>query len=76
MSASLDKKDAYNHYRKKSLVGIAIILFYTNKKQNYVFLFFYTVQVDAAYQKILYSSCLLLFLRHETQKTREHILNK
>ena len=32
MSASLDKKDAYNHYRKKTLVGIAIILFYTNKK--------------------------------------------
>ena len=32
MSAYLDKKDAYNHYRKKTLVGIAIILFYTNKK--------------------------------------------
>ena len=38
------------------------------------FLFFYTVQVDTVYQKVVYNSCLLLLLRHGIQKTKEHIL--
>ena len=40
------------------------------------FHFFYTVQVDTVYQKVLHSSCLLLFLHHEVQKTKENILHK
>ena len=40
------------------------------------FHFFYTVKVDTIYQKVLYNSCLFLFLRHGIQKTKEHILHK
>ena len=38
--------------------------------------FFYTVQVDTIYQKVLYNSCLFLFLRHGIQEAKEHILHK
>ena len=37
---------------------------------------FYTVQVDTAYQKTLYNSCLFLFLCHGIQETKEHVLHK
>ena len=40
------------------------------------FYFFYTVQVDTTYQKLLYNSCLFLFLRNGIQETKEHILHK
>ena len=40
------------------------------------FHFLYTVQMDTVYQKVLYNSCLFLFLRHRIQKTKEHILHK
>ena len=40
------------------------------------FHFFYTVQADTIYQKVLYDSCLFLFLRHGIQKTKELILHK
>ena len=43
---------------------------------KFCFHFFYTVQVNALYQNVLYSSCLLLFLPHGIQKTKEHILHK
>ena len=39
------------------------------------FNFSYTVQVDIIYQKVLWNS-RLFFLRHEIQKTKEHILQK
>ena len=34
------------------------------------FHFFFTVQVDTVYQKVLYSSCFFLLLRHVIQKTK------
>ena len=37
------------------------------------FYFFGTVKVDTVYQKVLYNSCLLLFLRYGIQKTKERI---
>ena len=40
------------------------------------FHFLYIVQADTAYQNVLYNSCLFLFLRHGTQKTKEHIMHK
>ena len=40
------------------------------------FYFLYTVQVNTIYQRILYSSCFFLFLRHRIQNTKEHILHK
>ena len=40
------------------------------------FLFFYSVQADTVCQKVLYNSCLLLFLGHRIQKTKELILQK
>ena len=40
------------------------------------FHFFYTVQLNTVYQKVIYNSCLLLLLRHLIQKTKEHILHK
>ena len=40
------------------------------------FHFFYTVQVDTIYQKVLYNSCLFLVLRYGIQKTKKHILHK
>ena len=38
--------------------------------------FFYTAQVETNYQKVLYNSCLFLFLHHGIQKTKEHVLHK
>ena len=40
------------------------------------FLFLYTVQVDTAYQKVLYNSCLHLLLHHEIKKIKDHVLHK
>ena len=40
------------------------------------FHFFCTVRVDTVYQKVYYNSCLLLFLRHGIQKTKENFLHK
>ena len=37
---------------------------------------FYTVQVDTVYQKVLFNSCLFLFLRHSIRRPKEHILQK
>ena len=40
------------------------------------FHFFYNVQVDTIYQKVIYNLFLLPFLCHGIQKTKEHILHK
>ena len=37
------------------------------------FHFIYTVQLDTAYQKVLYNSYLPLFLRHGTKKIKDHV---
>ena len=41
-----------------------------------MFPLFPNVHVDTLYQKVLYNSCLFLFLRHGIQKVKEHILLK
>ena len=58
------------------LATIPILLFCLKKNQNCVSTFFYTVQIDNVYQKVLYKSCFFLFLHDEIQKTKEHILHK
>ena len=37
------------------------------------FHFIYTVQLDTAYQKVLYNSYLALFLRHGIKKIKDHV---
>ena len=37
------------------------------------FRFIYTVQLDTAYQKVLYNSYLPLFLRHGIKKIKDHV---
>ena len=66
-----------NHSAKKTLAAIPMLLFYPQKKIKIMcFHFFYTVQVDTVYQKVLFNSCLFLFLHHGIQKAKEHILRK
>ena len=88
MGASLDKKEIVKEHIILSWIisdwRIKEILERKSSKNHWqpflyfycVSTFFYTVQMDTVYQKVLYNSCFFLFLRHAIQKTKEHILHK
>ena len=62
-----DKEDFRKKICKKPLAAVPILWFCLIKIK---------MQVDTVYQKVIYNSCFLLFLRHVIQKTKEHTLHK
>ena len=70
------KKNLEENLQIKTMVAVLIPWFCLKNICMCFHLFLYSIQVDAVYQKILYNSCFLLFLRHVIQKTKEHILHK
>ena len=63
----MDKEDFRKKICKKPLAAVPILWFCLIKIK---------MQVDTVYQKVIYNSCFLLFLRHVIQKTKEHTLHK
>ena len=82
IGASLDMKEkinvhyTYNHSAKKHWQAFLYFYFIQMKVQITCFRNFYTVQVDTVYQRVLFNSCLFLFLRHSIRRLKEHILHK
>ena len=72
----VDKEDSRKYLQMNTLTAIPILSFYLNKIKIVFLHFFYTAQVETIYQKVLYNSCLLLFLCHGIQKAKEHVLHK
>ena len=72
-----DKENFWKKNQRKTIGNHSYtFILFKEKSKLCVSTFFYTVQIDNVYQKVLYNSCFFLFLRHEIQKTKEHILHK